>query len=114
MKVTRREFAGVIAAAAAGLALPGCGYSLAGRGNFLPDYIKIIGIPPFVNHSPVPNFDQVLTEATSTEFIGRGRRVQPTAEGADAVLTATINGVATSPINFTNRQTSRVQIIVTA
>lgn len=115
MKVTRRGFVEAVALGAAGLAWPSCGYSLAGRGNFLPDYIKVIGIPPFVNHSSVPNIDQVLTEATSTEFIGRGRHVQPAAEGADAVLTATITGVATSPINFTNgRQASRVQIIVTA
>lgn len=114
MRVTRRAFGGTLAAALGGLAWPSCGYSLAGRGNFLPDYIKIIGIPPFVNHSSVPNIDQVLTEATSTEFISRGRRVQPAAAGADAVLTATITGVATSPINFTNRQTSRVQIVVTA
>jgi hypothetical protein len=29
--------------------LPGCGYSLAGRGSFLPDYIKVIGVPTFAN-----------------------------------------------------------------
>jgi len=33
------------------LLLPGCGYSLAGRGSFLPDYIKTIGVPTFANHT---------------------------------------------------------------
>ena len=31
-------------------AAPGCGYSLAGHGSFLPVYIKTIGIPTFVYH----------------------------------------------------------------
>ena len=30
------------------LAHAGCGYSLAGRGSFLPEYIKRIGVPLFV------------------------------------------------------------------
>ena len=32
----------------------GCGYSLAGRGSFLPDYIRAVGIPPLVNATPMP------------------------------------------------------------
>ena len=31
------------------LALSGCGYSLAGRGSFLPDYIRIVGVPAFLS-----------------------------------------------------------------
>ena len=27
----------------------GCGYALAGRGSFLPDYVETIGIPLFEN-----------------------------------------------------------------
>ena len=40
--------AGMLAAA---VASSGCGYALAGRGNFLPDYIRTIGIPTFQNHT---------------------------------------------------------------
>jgi hypothetical protein len=99
----------------ASLTWPACGYSLAGRGNFLPAYIKTIGIPPFVNHSSVPNIDQVLTESTVQEFISRGRHVQPGTEGADATVTATVVSVITTPLAFTTgRQVSRVQIVVTA
>ena len=29
----------------------GCGYSLAGRGSFLPAYIRNIGVPPFTNNT---------------------------------------------------------------
>jgi outer membrane lipopolysaccharide assembly protein LptE/RlpB len=31
--------------------LPGCGYSLAGRGSFLPAYIKTVGVPQLMNRS---------------------------------------------------------------
>lgn len=98
------------------LALPACGYSLAGKGNFLPAYIKTIGIPLFVNHTSVASMGQTLTDATVTEFIGRGRRVQPDTTGVDAILTATITSVITTPIAFTpgSRQQSRLQIVVTA
>ncbi len=97
------------------LALPACGYTLAGRGNFLPPYIKTIGIPLFVNHSSVASMGQALTDATVAEFIGRGRRVQPDTAGVDAILTATITSVVQTPISFTqSRQQSTVQIVVVA
>ena len=32
----------------------GCGYSLAGRGSFLPAYIKTIGVPQFTNQTSIP------------------------------------------------------------
>ena len=40
-------------AAAALLGQGGCGYSLAGRGSFLPAYIHRIGIPQFTNQTAV-------------------------------------------------------------
>lgn len=97
------------------LTLPACGYTLAGRGNFLPPYIKTIGIPLFVNHTSVATMGQTLTDATVAEFISRGRRVQPDTTGVDAILTATITSVLQTPIAFTeSRQQSRVQIVVVA
>ncbi|SVE39014.1 uncharacterized protein METZ01_LOCUS491868, partial [marine metagenome] len=32
-----------------GVMSSGCGYALAGRGSFLPDYIETIGVPMFGN-----------------------------------------------------------------
>ena len=29
----------------------GCGYALAGRGSFLPEYIRVVGIPPIENRT---------------------------------------------------------------
>jgi hypothetical protein len=98
------------------LALSGCGYSLAGRGNFLPDYIRTIGVPQFVNHSTVPDIDRLITENVRTEFASHSRyRVMPDTTGVDAVLTGTITSVRSDPTNFTaSRQTSTYGITVSA
>jgi len=40
----------------------GCGYALAGRGSFLPAYIRIIGIPTFTNRTTIFNLETMLTD----------------------------------------------------
>lgn len=90
-------------------AAAGCGYSLAGRGSFLPDYVKTVGVPLFVNNTQVFEVEQRLTEAVRREFIGRGKyRVLPEAEGADAALVGEILSISLVPASFTEeRQASR-------
>lgn len=87
----------------------GCGYALAGRGNFLPSYIKIIGIPAFNNNTTVFDLERTITERVRTEFIGRGRyQVVPDTEGVDAVLSGTIMSVTLEPSGFNqNNQATR-------
>lgn len=87
----------------------GCGYSLAGRGSFLPTYVKTIGVPLFVNNTQVFEVEQRLTEAVRREFIGRGKyKVLPEAAGADAVLVGQIVSISLVPASFTEeRQASR-------
>lgn len=76
------------------LLLPGCGYSLAGRGSFLPEYIRTIGVPQFVNNTPVFEVERRLTERVTSELIGRGRyKVLPQRTGVDAVLLGEIVNV---------------------
>jgi hypothetical protein len=96
--------------------LAGCGYSLAGRGSFLPDYIKTIGIPQFGNATPYESVDQVITERVRSEFIGRGKyKVLPQETGVDAVLTGEITGITITPASFTEeQQAARYIITVTA
>ncbi|HZM59556.1 MAG TPA: LPS assembly lipoprotein LptE [Vicinamibacterales bacterium] len=93
----------------------GCGYALAGRGSFLPAYIRVVGIPPIENRSQFQQIEQVLTEKIRTEFIGRGKyTVLPDAPGSDAVLTGEIIGISLQPVAFNERQlASRYQFILT-
>jgi hypothetical protein len=87
------------------MASAGCGYALAGRGTFLPEYIRIIGVPQLANESTFFQVEQILTEKIRTEFIGRGRyTVVPTPEGADAVVTGTVTSIAVQPVGFTEQQ----------
>lgn len=106
---------GAIAATGLAVALAsGCGYSLAGRGTFLPDYIKTIGIPLFANNTRVFEVEQRLTEAVRREFIGRGKyKVVPDGAGADAWLKGEILSISLTPIAFDNqRQATRYAAIV--
>jgi hypothetical protein len=97
---------GMLAAVVAlSFAASGCGYALAGRGSFLPDYIRVVGIPQLENRSSSSYLEQVLTEKIRTEFIGRGKyTVQPDGEGADAVLSGEVTGVTIQPVGFTEQQ----------
>ena len=93
----------------------GCGYSLAGRGSFLPPYIKRIGIPIFTNNTPVFDLDRQVTERVRTEFIGRGKyEIVPDATGVDALLTGTISSVTLTPVAFnTSQQATRYALTLT-
>lgn len=94
----------VLALVAAALLTTGCGYALAGRGSFLPAYIRVVGIPPLENRTTF-QVDQLITERIRTEFIGRGKySVVPTETGAQAVLTGTITSVTVQPVGFTDAQ----------
>lgn len=98
------------------LATTGCGYSLAGRGSFLPDYIQTIGVPTFANRTTVFNLETLLTQKVRAEFIGRGKyRIVPDSTGVDAVLNGEVSGVSIAPSSFTQQQlASRYTITMTA
>jgi hypothetical protein len=88
-----------------GLALAGCGYSLAGRGSFLPAYIQTIGVPTFANNTAVYDMERVVTERVRSEFIGRGRyKVFPDREGHDALLIGEITSITSVPAAFNQQQ----------
>jgi hypothetical protein len=92
-------------AAIGALAASGCGYALAGRGSFLPAYIRTVGIPQLTNATTFFQVEQFLTEKIRQEFIGRGRyAVIPAAEGADAVLTGSIASLSVTPAAFNAQQ----------
>ena len=113
--MTGRQGRGIVVALVA-LASSSCGYALAGRGSFLPAYIQTIGIPQFINTTPVYELEQVFTERVRTEFINRGKyKVQPGNTGVDALLTGEILTIQLAPASFTDQQqASRYILTVTA
>ena len=106
----------LVALLACAWASSACGYALAGRGSFLPDYIRVVGIPAFTNKSTALDIDRALTDKVRIEFASRGRyTVRPDTTNVDAILTGTITSVRLDPVAFTqNSQASRMAIVVTA
>ena len=83
----------------------GCGYSLAGRGSFLPAYIKRIGVPQFTNNTAVFELDRQVTDRVRSEFIGRGKwTIVPETTGVDGLLTGVISAVTLTPVAFNQSQ----------
>jgi outer membrane lipopolysaccharide assembly protein LptE/RlpB len=93
----------------------GCGYSLAGRGSFLPAYIKTIGIPTFTNSTPIFDLDRQVSDKVRSEFIGRGKyTIVPASTGVDALLTGVIASVTLTPTALNqNQQATRYALILT-
>ena len=88
-----------------GMPTSGCGYALAGRGAFLPDYIRTVGIPQLENSTNFFQVEQVLSEKIRSEFIGRGKySVLSNAEGSDAVVTGQVTSITVQPVGFTDQQ----------
>jgi hypothetical protein len=92
----------------------GCGYSLAGRGSFLPANIQTIGVPVFANRTNIFNLETQLTQEVRSEFIGRGRyRILPEGggSGVDAVLSGEVTAVTIQPASFNTQQLATRYVI---
>ena len=80
----------------------GCGYHLAGTGSSLPEHIKTIGLPIFINNTQGYQIEQKITSAVQTVLIQRGKyKVVPEAQNVDAVLKGTIVSLSLYPASFT-------------
>ena len=87
------------------LSAAGCGYTLAGRGSFLPANIRTIGVPTFTNHTTVFNLETLLTQKVRSELIGRGKyQILPQDTGVDAVLVGDVASVSLTPASFNAQQ----------
>lgn len=97
----------------AALLTSSCGYSLAGRGSFLPADIRVVGIPLLENRTSIPRIDQMFTEKIRKEFIDRGKYTfVPTSSGADAVLSGAINSIVIQPAGLDQQLASRYTFTV--
>ncbi len=111
-------------AAAAGLVLlalllPGCGYSLEGRGITTDPSIKTIGVPLFKDDTGKYDLDSLVTEAVVSELLKRGRfTVVKETTGVDAIVDGEILSFDVVPINFTDSgsftEATRYAITLTA
>jgi outer membrane lipopolysaccharide assembly protein LptE/RlpB len=108
---------GLVALAAAVLALAGCGYGFRGTVSNLPDEIRTVAIPFLNNRTGEPNLDVVLTQALIKEF-NRSKLLKLTRAGqAHVVLKGTINSLSEGAVAYEDIRTAlqrRVTVAVSA
>jgi hypothetical protein len=79
------------------LALGGCGYGLRGH---LPEHIKTVGVPIFLNRTYEPGVEALLTRAVVEAFSTNGRLRVVRPEEADAVLDGEVTDYQVVAIAF--------------
>lgn len=86
------------------LLLAGCGYSIRGA---LPEHIRTVAIPVFVNRTQEPAVENFLTRAVVDAFVTSGRLQVVRPEEADSILEGEIVGYRIDSLSFDSRANVR-------
>ncbi len=83
----------------------GCGYHTAGHVVTLPEGVKTLAIPAFVNQSRTFRIEQTLTSAVVHEFTTRTHYhiLNEANEAADATLRGTVLTTTASPLTYDSK-----------
>ncbi|MGC2193136.1 MAG: LptE family protein [Terriglobales bacterium] len=102
-----------VALASLVLASVGCGYHTAGHVVTLPENVKTLAIPAFVNQSQTYRIEQSLTSAVVHEFTTRTRYqiLNEASEAADATLRGTVLTTSSSPLTYDSK-TGRAESVL--
>jgi outer membrane lipopolysaccharide assembly protein LptE/RlpB len=96
--------------------LTGCGYHTAGHAGQLPENVKTIAVPAFVNETSTYRIEQILTSSVVREFTTRTHYhlLNTPGEAADATLRGTVLSTSASPLtyNSTTGQAASVLVVV--
>jgi outer membrane lipopolysaccharide assembly protein LptE/RlpB len=112
----RRALASACCAGAillSGFLLSSCGYHSAGHAVTLPDSVKTIAVPAFVNNTETYKVEQRLTAAVVRELTSRTHYqvLTEATDAADATLRGTVLSTYTAPLTY-DSQTGRVASIL--
>jgi outer membrane lipopolysaccharide assembly protein LptE/RlpB len=90
-----------------------CGYHTAGHTVTIPENVKTIAIPAFVNETQTYKIEQRLTAAVVREMVTRTHYhvLNETAEDADATLRGTVLATYTTPLTY-DSQTGRAASVL--
>ena len=91
----------------------GCGYHTAGHVVTLPESVKTLAIPAFLNQSRTYRIEQTLTSAVVHEFTTRTHYqiLNQESDAADATLHGTVLTTSTSPLTYDSK-TGRAESIL--
>jgi outer membrane lipopolysaccharide assembly protein LptE/RlpB len=104
---------GALLAVLLGVVGVGCGYHTAGHTVTLPDDVRTIAIPAFVNQTQTFKIEQMLTAAVVKEFILRTHYhvINQVNDDADAVLHGTVLASYSTPLTY-DSQTGRAASVM--
>ena len=103
-----------VLAAWLGLASLGCGYHIAGHAAQLPENVKIIAVPGFINQTQTYRVEQTLTAAVIREFVTRTHyHIANDGSDADATLRGTILSTYTAPLTYDSQTGRAASVLVT-
>jgi outer membrane lipopolysaccharide assembly protein LptE/RlpB len=93
--------------------LTGCGYHAVGRTSRLPQDVKVLAVPVFVNQTQTYRIEQILTRDVVRELIGRThyRVVTDAYASPDATLTGTVLSAQANPLTY-DAQSGRISSAV--
>jgi outer membrane lipopolysaccharide assembly protein LptE/RlpB len=86
------------------VSIAGCGYTVRGH---LPEHIKTVAVPVFVNRSTEPFVEGLITRAIVQAFSTNGRLKVVKVEDADAILEGEVASYVLSSIAFDPRANVR-------
>jgi outer membrane lipopolysaccharide assembly protein LptE/RlpB len=91
----------------------GCGYHTAGHAVTIPDNVRTIAIPAFVNQTQTFKIEQTLTAAVVREFVARTHYhvINQMNDDADAALHGTVVSTYTTPLTY-DSQTGRAASVL--
>ncbi len=92
----------------------GCGYHTAGHGVTLPDNVKTIAVPSFVNDTQTYKIEQRLTGAVVREMVMRTHyHIVNETDDADATLRGEVLSSTATPLTYDSQTGRAASVLVT-
>jgi outer membrane lipopolysaccharide assembly protein LptE/RlpB len=113
MKVRRAAWLAQLCLACT-LATTACGYHTAGHAVQLPENVKTIAVPAFVNETTTYRIEQLLTSSVVREFTMRTHYhiLNDPTEAADATLRGTVISASSSPLTYNSATGQAASVLV--
>jgi outer membrane lipopolysaccharide assembly protein LptE/RlpB len=92
----------------------GCGYHTAGHAVQLPENVRTIAVPAFVNESSNYRIEQMLTASVVREFVTRTHYhiLNTAGDAADATLRGTVISTSATPLTYNTSTGQAASVLV--
>jgi len=92
----------------------GCGYHTAGHAVQLPENVKTIAVPAFINETSTYRIEQLLTASVVREFTTRTHYhiLNDPSEAADATLHGTVLSTLATPLTYNSSTGQAASVLV--